>query len=46
MELTTDSPKMFESAREVIGYSMAKQCANKGKIFYNLVYEKSGVKPS
>lgn len=30
MELTTDSPKMFESAREVIGYSMAKQCAAKG----------------
>lgn len=38
MELTTDSPKMFESAREVIGYSMAKQCAD-------TVYKKSGVKP-
>lgn len=32
MELTTDSPKMFESAREVIGYSMAKQCAAKGNL--------------
>lgn len=31
MELTTDSPKMFENAREVVGYSMAKDCANKGK---------------
>jgi hypothetical protein len=32
MELTTDTPKMFESAREVVGYSMAKQCAKKGII--------------
>jgi sterol carrier protein 2 len=46
MELTTDSPKMFESAREVIGYSMAKQCANKGIHPPIIVYEKAGVKPS
>lgn len=39
MELTTDSPKMFESAREVIGYSMAKECARKA-------FEKAGIKPS
>ena len=31
MELTTDSPKVWESAREVIGYSMAKNCAQKGR---------------
>lgn len=30
MELTTDTPKAFTSAREVIGYSMAKECARKG----------------
>jgi hypothetical protein len=32
MELTTDTPKTFTSAREVIGYSMAKECARKGII--------------
>ncbi len=30
MELTTDTPKVYESAREVIGFSMAKECARKG----------------
>jgi hypothetical protein len=30
MEMTTDTPKVYESAREVIGYSMAKECARKG----------------
>ena len=30
MELTTDSPKMYESARNVVGFSMAKSCANRG----------------
>jgi len=24
IELTTDTPKMYENAREVVGYSMAK----------------------
>jgi hypothetical protein len=28
--MTTDTPKMYESAIEVIGYSMAKKCANTG----------------
>ena len=32
MELTTDTPKMFDSAREVVGFSMAKNCAKKGKV--------------
>lgn len=38
MELTTDVPKMFENNRELVGYSMTKNAADK-------VYEKSGVKP-
>jgi len=32
MELTTDFPKVYDNAREVIGYSMAKECARRGKI--------------
>jgi len=32
MELTTDTPKAYESAREVIGFSMAKECARKGMV--------------
>ena len=39
MELTTDTPKMYETARDVVGYSMAKECADKA-------YAKAGVKPS
>jgi sterol carrier protein 2 len=39
MELTTDYPKVFDNCREIIGYTMAKECAKK-------VYEKAGVKPS
>ena len=31
MELTTDIPKMFDNPREVVGFSMAKECAKKGR---------------
>jgi len=34
MELTTDSPKMFDSAKDVVGFSMAKACAKRGIKFY------------
>jgi hypothetical protein len=34
MEMTTDFPRVFDNAREVIGYSMAKECARKGKLFF------------
>jgi len=29
MELTTDTPKMYDTARDVVGFSMAKSCAKK-----------------
>jgi sterol carrier protein 2 len=38
MELTTDTAKMYENNRELVGTSMTRNAAEK-------VYEKSGVKP-
>lgn len=39
LELTTDNGKFLDNAREMIGYSMAKQCAKQA-------YEKAGIKPT
>lgn len=38
MELTTDTPKMFKSCIELVGFGMAKEAAQKA-------FEKTGVKP-
>lgn len=39
MELTTDNPKVYTNCREIIGFSMAKEAAQKA-------YSKAGIKPS
>lgn len=39
MELTTDTPKMFKSCIELVGFNMSKEAADKA-------FKKTGIKPS
>lgn len=39
MEMTTDNPKVYNNCREIIGFSMAKNAADKA-------YKKAGIKPT
>lgn len=44
-EMTTDTPNMFKSNMELVGYSMTRQAADKGNKRNNLVYKKAGISP-
>jgi sterol carrier protein 2 len=45
MELTTDTPKMYANNRELVGYNMAKDAADKGIFVAYTAFKKTGLKP-